>query len=86
MKEKVSNKNKDTEILFLPEGQLIPATAKQEQMINNNIKADGERNQEISQAFIIYYKTRTKTSNMKISIETTFDCRGLCSSEQLTML
>lgn len=54
VKEKVSNKNKDTEILFLPEGRLIPTTAKQEQMINNNIKADGERNQEISQEFIIY--------------------------------
>ena len=56
MKEKVNNENKDAKIIFLPEGQVIPTTAKQGKRFNNNIMADGEGNQEISKAFITYYK------------------------------
>lgn len=56
MKEKVNNENKDAKIIFLPEGQVIPTTAKHGKRFNNNIMADGEGNQEISKAFIKYYK------------------------------
>jgi len=69
MKEKVNNVNKDAKVIFLPEGQVIPTTAKQGKRFNDNIMADGEGNQEISKAFIKYYKRRKKTSNMEISIK-----------------
>lgn len=60
MKEKVNNANKDAKIIFLPEGQVIPTTAKKGKRFNNTIMADGEGNQEISKAFINYYKSRRK--------------------------
>lgn len=56
MKEKVNNENKDAKIIFLPEGQVIPTTAKQGKRFNNNIMTNGQGNQEISKAFKYYKK------------------------------